>query len=82
MQALLHETAQPVQVGLVNDRVFLVNASLGLYPQLLEDREAWKKRLGRSRLVATGAGLISLLRGYRSLRLRRCCADAASAQAV
>ena len=70
MQVLLHESAQPVQVGLVNERVFLVNASLGLYPQLLEDREAWKKRLGRSRVVATGAGLMSLLRGYRSLRLR------------
>lgn len=69
MQVLLHETALPVQVGLVNNRVFLVNASLGLYPQLLEDREAWKKKLGRSRLVATGAGLMSLLRGYRSLRL-------------
>ncbi|MEQ1684526.1 MAG: diacylglycerol kinase family protein [Burkholderiaceae bacterium] len=70
MQVLLHETAQPVQVGLVNDRVFLVNASLGLYPKLLEDREAWKKKLGRSRLVATGAGLMTLLRGYRNLRLR------------
>src|SRR5438477_8094875 len=44
--------AHPVQVGLVNDRVFLVNASLGLYPRLLEDREAWKAQLGRSRTVA------------------------------
>ena len=70
MQVLLHETAQPVQVGLVNERMFLVNASLGLYPKLLEDREAWKKKLGRSRLVATGAGLMTLLRGYRNLRLR------------
>ena len=70
MQVLRHETAQPVQVGLVNDRVFLVNASLGLYPKLLEDREAWKKKLGRSRLVAAGAGLMTLLRGYRNLRLR------------
>ena len=70
MQVLLRETAQPVQVGLVNDQVFLVNASLGLYPKLLEDREAWKKKLGRSRLVAIGAGLMTLLRGYRNLRLR------------
>ena len=70
MLVLLTETAQPVQVGLVNERVFLVNASLGLYPKLLEDREAWKKKLGRSRLVATGAGLATLLRGYRNLRLR------------
>ena len=70
MQVLLHASAQPAQVGLVNGRVFLVNASLGLYPKLLEDREGWKHQFGRSRLVAFGAGLVTLLRGYRSLRLR------------
>jgi diacylglycerol kinase family enzyme len=58
-----------VQVGLVNDRAFLVNASLGLYPTLLEDREAWKQQFGRSRLVALGAGIATLLRGHRHLRL-------------
>jgi diacylglycerol kinase family enzyme len=69
MQVLLRETPQPAQVGQVNDRVFLVNASLGLYPQVLEDRETWKKQLGRKRWVAFGSGLLTLLRGYRSLRL-------------
>ncbi len=69
MQVLLFEAAAPVQVGLVNEQLFLVNASLGLYPTLLEDREAWKRQLGRSRLVAFGAGLLTLLRGARSLRL-------------
>ena len=66
---LLTARAHPVQVGLVNERVFLVNASLGLYPQLLEDREAWKRQFGRSRLVAFGAGLATLLRAHRRLRL-------------
>lgn len=70
MQLLLHTPVQPVQVGLVNDRVFLVNASVGLYPRLLEEREGWKSRFGRSRLVAFGAGMATLLRGYRSLRLQ------------
>ena len=70
MHVLLREAARPVQVGLVNEHVFLVNASLGLYPKLLEDRELWKKQLGRSRLVAFGAGLMTLLRGDRNLRLR------------
>jgi diacylglycerol kinase family enzyme len=70
MQVLLHARAQPAQVGLVNGRVFLVNASLGLYPKLLEDREGWKHQFGRSRLVAFCAGLATLLLGYRSLRLR------------
>ncbi len=69
MQVLLHEAARPVQVGLVNDRLFLVNASVGLYPQVLEDREGWKQRFGRSRGIAVLAALGTLLRGYRSLRL-------------
>lgn len=70
MRVLLHAPASPVQVGLVNQRVFLVNASVGLYPRLLEEREGWKNRFGRSRWVAFGAGMATLLRGYRSLRLQ------------
>ena len=60
----------PVQVGLVNERVFLVNASLGLYPEMLEDRETYKARFGRSRLVAFGAALATMLGRHRRLRLR------------
>jgi diacylglycerol kinase family enzyme len=66
---LLTGTPQPVQVGLVNDRAFMVNASLGLYPQLLEDREAYKQRYGRSRWVAAWAAATSLLQAHRPLRL-------------
>ena len=69
VQALLASRVEPVQVGLVNDHVFLVNASLGLYPQLLEDREAYKQQYGRSRLVALVAGLVSVLRQHRQLRI-------------
>ncbi len=70
LQLLLEGRAQPVQVGLVNDRLFLVNASLGLYPALLEEREQLKSRWGRHRVVALGAGLLTLLRGHRSLQLQ------------
>ena len=66
---LLSARAHPVQVGLVNERLFLVNASLGLYPQLLEDREAAKRQFGRSRPVALAAALVTLLRQHRQLRL-------------
>lgn len=69
LQVLLTEQAVPVQVGQLNDRVFLVNASLGLYSQLLQDREAWKQQFGRSRLVALFAGIQTILSGHRSLRL-------------
>ena len=69
IRALLNARVQPVQVGLVNDRVFLVNASVGLYPQLLEDREQFKARFGRHRLVALAAAVGTLLREHRQLRL-------------
>ena len=69
VRVLLSSRPQAVQVGLVNDRLFLVNASLGLYPKLLEDREAFKRQYGRNRLVALASGLITLLRGYGQLRI-------------
>lgn len=59
----------PVQVAAINDRVFLVNASLGVYPELLRDREAYKARFGRSRWVAFVAACTTLLRAQRRLRL-------------
>ena len=67
---LLNTVPAPVQVAGINDRIFLVNASLGLYPDLLEDREAYKARFGRSRWVAFVAGCATLLRAQRKLRLR------------
>ncbi|WP_414676526.1 diacylglycerol/lipid kinase family protein [Methylibium sp.] len=66
---LTREAARPVQVGLMNERVFLVNASLGLYPQLLQDREAFKRRYGRNRIVAGLAALSTLLGRHPQLRI-------------
>ena len=68
-QLLLQARALPVQVGALNDRIFLVNASLGVYPELLQDREAFKARFGRSRWVAFVSGCSTLLRAQRRLRL-------------
>lgn len=69
VRLLLQEKPVPVQVASINDHVFLVNASLGLYPALLEDREAYKARFGRSRWVAFVAGGATLLRAQRRLQL-------------
>ena len=60
-RAVLHARPEPVQVGLVNQRVFLVNASVGLYPKLLADRETVKQKLGRRRWIALLSALKSLL---------------------
>jgi diacylglycerol kinase family enzyme len=72
-RALLRARVYPVQVGLVNGRVFLVNASFGLYRQSLEDREKQKRRFGRSRLIAAWAAVGTILGDYRPvlIKLRR-----------
>ena len=70
VRALLGARIEPVQAGQVNGRLFLVNASLGLYPQLLEDREAWKAQLGRSRFVAFLSGIATLLQSRKQLHLQ------------
>ena len=67
--ALLRATVEPVQVGRVNGRVFLVNASIGLYPEILQARESSKQLLGRSRWVAIYSGLRTLMREGRNLYL-------------
>lgn len=69
MRIVLDPTLRKVQVGTVNGRIFLVNASLGLYPKLLQDRERYTRQYGRKRAVAMWSGIVSLLRGYRQLLL-------------
>ena len=67
LEHLLRGMAVPVQVGRLNDRYFLVNASVGLYPEILEDREQFKQRYGRSRLVALWSALITAFGDHRYL---------------
>ena len=69
LRLLLDARPEPVQVSAINERLFLVNASVGLYPDLLQDRERWEARFGRRRLVALGAGLATLLRAQDTLTL-------------
>ena len=70
VQQMLDGMVHTVQAGRVNGRLFLVNASVGLYPLVLEDRERFKATLGRSRLVAALAALYTLLRRPVQLTLR------------
>ena len=68
-RTFLNGTATPVRIGLVGGRPFAVNASIGLHPQALEERERAQAKLGRSRLISIGAALVTLLRGHRQLPL-------------
>ena len=66
MDVVLNGQLRAVQAGLVNEQVFLVNASVGLYVALIADRERAKAQLGRSQLVALLAAVGTLWRGARA----------------
>lgn len=69
VHAMLRADVHPVQVGLLNNKIFLVNASVGLYPALLEEREHDKQEYGRSRFVAFLSAIKMALRPHRHLRI-------------
>ncbi|HSH71594.1 MAG TPA: diacylglycerol kinase family protein [Methylophilaceae bacterium] len=69
LQVLINDAPEPVQTGVVNERIFLVNASVGLYPEILEERETNKRRYGRSRFVAFMSGIVSIFSRQRLMRL-------------
>ena len=59
-----------VDVGAVNDRFFLNNSSLGLYPSVVAGRDALRRRLGRRKLPALIWAGIAVFRRYPFLSVR------------
>ncbi len=60
LETLLTGQIHLLDVGEVNGRIFLNNTSFGLYPAILDRREAIYKRWGRSRLAAYWSVLLTL----------------------
>ena len=60
---------RPVTVGEVNGRIFLNNASIGLYPVILAVREHQYHRWGRTRFLAYWSVLTALLRLRVNMKL-------------
>jgi len=59
-----------IDVGEVNGRVFINNSSLGLYPEIVRDRERQKRRLGRGKWLALVWASIGALRRFPFLSIR------------
>jgi diacylglycerol kinase family enzyme len=59
-----------VDVGAVNDRFFLNNSSLGLYPKVVAGRDALRQRLGRRKLPALIWAGIAVFRRYPFVSVR------------
>lgn len=66
--ALLQARAQPLTLGLLGGRLFLVSASVGLHPRPPAARETLRART-RRRLADLGSHLLALLRGRSLLTL-------------
>lgn len=61
---LINGDLQPVPIGMINDQIFLVHAGIGLYSEIMRNRERDKRQYGRYRIVA----FISSFRSLMSIR--------------
>ena len=68
-QAILDGQRHDISVGTLNGRVFLNNIAIGLYPAILEEREAAYARFGRYRFLAHLASLRTILRFQQPHRM-------------
>ena len=59
-----------VDVGVVNQKIFLNNSSLGLYPDIVREREKQQRRLGRGKWPAAAWATIAALRRFPFLSVR------------
>ncbi len=57
-----------VDVGLVNDRVFVNNVSIGVYPSIVEAREELRRQ-GHRKWPAMALAIARILRQYRGVRV-------------
>lgn len=62
--------ARKVDVGEVNGRIFLNNSSLGIYPDIVRDREQQQRHFGRGKWPAFGRALFAALRRFPFLSVR------------
>ncbi|MBB3711314.1 diacylglycerol kinase family enzyme [Limimaricola variabilis] len=60
---------RPIDLGAVNGRLFLNNASIGVYPAILKERETVYRRWGRRRIAAHWSVLKTFWRFRRPLKV-------------
>ncbi|GAC1540849.1 MAG: diacylglycerol kinase family protein [Ramlibacter sp.] len=70
IDVLAHGRVGAVDVGQVNDRVFINNSSIGIYPDIVLDRERQRRRLGRSKWPALAVACLKVLQRYPTLAIQ------------
>jgi YegS/Rv2252/BmrU family lipid kinase len=69
IDAIAHGEEVAVDMGEVNGRLFINNSSIGLYPDIVLDRERQRQRLGRGKWAALVAASVHAARRYPVLSL-------------
>ena len=64
IRVLGEQNIESIDVGQVNDRVFINNSSLGMYPQLVIDRDSQQRNYGMSKWPAMFLAMIKVLRRF------------------
>jgi YegS/Rv2252/BmrU family lipid kinase len=70
IDVIAHGHALAVDLGEVNGHLFINNSSLGLYPDIVLDRERQQRRLGRGKWAALAAASLHAVRRYPVLSLQ------------
>ena len=70
VERIAHGTVHRVDVGEVNGRIFVNNSSLGLYPDIVRERERQQRRLGRGKWAAFVWASIGALRRFPFMGVR------------
>lgn len=70
VRILVTGQVRQVDVGRVNDRIFLNNCSIGLYPSLVVRREEQRQRLGRGKWLAMLLAFLSVFRRYPLVKVQ------------
>jgi diacylglycerol kinase family enzyme len=69
VQAIANGHVKAVDVGEVNDRIFLNNSSIGIYPNIVVERERLRG-LGYSKWMGFAQATLRILRHYRGVVVR------------
>lgn len=67
---IAHGETVRIDVGEVNGRIFLNNSSLGMYPDIVRDREHQQRHLGRGKWPAFGWAVLGALRRFPFLSVK------------
>ena len=68
-QLIARRPERRVDVAEMNDRIFINNSAIGLYPLMVVDRDSQQRRLGRSKRLAMIVASIRTLARFRHQRL-------------